>query len=79
MYKDFLTPVSEELQDFAKSCNSFSLGASMKFQENILEIEENVTDKIAIIGVTESRSKQKDLIEDVEFNLIRTQLYELQM
>ena len=55
MYKDFLTPVSEELQDFAKSCNSFSLGASMKFQENILEIEEHVTDKIDIIGVTESR------------------------
>ena len=79
MYKDFLKPVTEELQDFAKSCNSFSLGASIKFQEDILEIEENATDKIAIIGVTESRSKQKDLIEDVEFSLIRTQLYELQM
>ena len=79
MYKDFLTPVSEELQDFAKSCNSFSLGASIQFQENIIEIDENKTDKIAIIGVTESRSKQKDLIEDVEFSLIRTQLYELQL
>ena len=79
MYKDFLKPVTEELQDFAKSCNSFSLGASIKFQEDILEIEENAIDKIAIIGVTESRSKQKDLIEDFECILIITQLYELQM
>ncbi|GGF05247.1 Arginase family protein [Chishuiella changwenlii] len=78
MYKDFLKPVSEELQDFAKSCNSFSLGASIKFQEDILEENAN-KDKIALIGVTESRSKQNDLIEDVDFSLIRTQLYELQL
>ena len=79
MYNDFLKPVSEELQDFAKSCNSFALGTSIKFRKNVLETAENTNDKIAIIGVTESRSKQKDLIEDVDFSLIRTQLYELQM
>lgn len=79
MYKDFLKPVSEELQDFAKSCNSFALGTSIKFREDVIELDEKSKDKIAIIGVTESRSKQKDLIEDVEFSLIRTQLYELQM
>ncbi|WP_312556035.1 arginase family protein [Empedobacter brevis] len=79
MYKDFLKPVSEELQDFAKSCNSFALGTSIKFCEDVIELDEKSKDKIAIIGVTESRSKQKDLIEDVEFSLIRTQLYELQM
>ncbi|WP_313385162.1 hypothetical protein [Chishuiella sp.] len=78
MYKDFLKPVSRELQDFAKSCNSFSLGTSIKFKEDV--INDNLSnDKIALIGITESRSKQKDLIEDVDFDLIRTQLYELQM
>lgn len=45
----------------------------------MIEIDEKSNDKIAIIGVTESRSKQKDLIEDVDFSLVRTQLYELQM
>ncbi|MGV0925342.1 hypothetical protein [Empedobacter tilapiae] len=79
MYKDFLKPVSEELQDFAKSCNSFALGQAIKFREDVIEIDEKSNDKIAIIGVTESRSKQKDLIEDVDFSLVRTQLYELQM
>ncbi|TGN30181.1 arginase family protein [Empedobacter tilapiae] len=79
MYKDFLTPVSEELQDFAKSCNSFALGQVIKFREDVIEIDEKSNDKIAIIGVTEFRSKQKDLIEDVDFSLVRTQLYELQM
>ena len=63
MYKDFLKPVSEELQDFAKSCNSFALGTSIKFREDVIELDEKSKDKIAIIGVTESRSKQKDLIE----------------
>ncbi|WP_314241333.1 hypothetical protein [Empedobacter tilapiae] len=79
MYKDFLKPVSEELQDFAKSCNSFALGQVIKFREDVIEIDEKSNDKIAIIGVTEFRSKQKDLIEDVDFSLVRTQLYELQM
>lgn len=79
MYNDFLKPVSEELQDFAKSCNSFALGQAIKFREDVIEIDEKSNDKIAIIGVTESRSKQKDLIEDVDFSLVRTQLYELQM
>ena len=79
MYNDFLKPVSEELQDFAKSCNSFALGQAIKFREDVIEIDEKSNDKIAIIGVTESRSKQKDLIEDVDFSLVRTQLYEMQM
>ena len=79
MYKDFLKPVSEELQDFAKSCNSFALGQAIKFREDVIEIDEKSNDKIAIIGVSESCSKQKDLIEDVDFSLVRTQLYELQM
>lgn len=78
MYKDFLKPVSEELQDFAKSCNSFSLGTSIKFREDFIK-EDSTDKKIALIGVTEPRSKQNDVIEDVDFNLIRTQLYELQL
>jgi len=78
MYKDFLKPVSEELQDFAKSCNSFSLGTSIKFREDFIK-EDSIDKKIALIGVTEPRSKQNDVIEDVDFNLIRTQLYELQL
>ncbi len=78
MFTDFLKPVSKELQDFAESCNSFCLGAYVKFNEDYL-IDQNQqnTTKIALIGVQEFRSFDKDDPEDTDFDLLRTSLYEL--
>ena len=60
MFTDYLKPVSKELQDFAKSCNSFCLGGSLNFEQDVLidkKTTNNGIDKIAIIGVQETRSK----------------------
>ncbi len=78
MFTDFLKPVSKELQDFAESCNSFCLGAYVKFKEDYL-IDQNQknNDKIALIGIQEFRSLDSDEQEDTDFELVRTSLYEL--
>lgn len=78
MFADFLKPVSKELQDFAKSCNSFCLGSFVRFTEepnlgSILAEE----DKIAIIGLQEFRSKNNDEQDDTHFDYVRTAFYEL--
>lgn len=78
MYTDYLKPVSKELQDFAKSCNSFCIGANLNFEVNGLDDEHvHSKHKIAIIALQENRSNPKDVIEDLEFDLIRTALYSL--
>lgn len=77
MFTDYLKPVSKELQDFAKSCNSFCLGATLNFEKEVLsDVSKNV-DKIAIIGIQETRSKNTDELEDLDFDLVRRALYEL--
>ena len=79
MYTDFLKPVTKELQDFAKSCNSFCIGANVNFENEILidPVEFKKKDKIALIGVQEFRSLNSDEQEDTDFNFLRTSLYEL--
>lgn len=78
MFTDFLKPVSKELQDFAESCNSFCLGAYVKFKEDYL-IDQNQknNEKIALIGIQEFRSLDSDEQEETDFDLLRTSLYEL--
>lgn len=80
MFTDYLKPVSKELQDFAKSCNSFCLGTAVEFEKEIL-LDANKDfqskDKIAIVGVQEFRSKNTEEQDDTDFDLIRTSLYEL--
>ena len=78
MFTDFLKPVSKELQDFAESCNSFCLGAYVKFKEDYL-IDQNQkdSDKIALIGIQEFRSLDSDEQDDTDFDLLRASLYEL--
>lgn len=80
MFTDYLKPVSKELQDFAKSCNSFCLGGSLNFEQDVLidkKTTNNGIDKIAIIGVQETRSKNTDELEELDFDLVRRSLYEL--
>jgi len=78
MYTDYLKPVSKELQDFAKSCNSFCIGPNVYFELNGLdEAISKSKDKIAIIGLQENRSNTKDVLEDLDFELLRTAFYSL--
>ena len=81
MFTDYLKPVSKELQDFSKSCNSFCLGATLKFEKEIALDANRIEpkEKIAIIGVQETRSKNSDPQEDIDFDIIRRSLYELKM
>ena len=47
MFADFLKPVSKELQDFAKSCNSFCLGSFVKFTEELnIGLNSSTEDKL---------------------------------
>ena len=79
MFTDYLKPVSKELQDFAKSCNSFCLGASLSFEKNTLldNSSEVIFNKIAFIGVQENRSKTTDELDELDFDLVRRSFYEL--
>lgn len=79
MYTDFLKPVTKELQDFAKSCNSFCIGANVNFEKEVLvdPNEFKQKEKIALIGVQEFRSLNSEEQEDTDFNFLRTSLYEL--
>lgn len=77
MYKEYLQPVSRDLQEYATSCNSFCMGANILFKEVVqLNDTEERAIKIALIGVTDSRSSFEE-VEEVDFSLIRTELYAL--
>lgn len=79
MFTDYLQPVSKELQDFSKSCNSFCLGAMLNFEKEVVLDQEpsNSLQKIALIGVQETRSKNNDEVEELDFDLIRRSFYTL--
>ena len=78
MFTDFLKPVARELQDFAKSCNSFCLGTFVKFTKDIIEDDAHRNlEKIALIGIQDFRSKNADEQDDTDFDLLRTSFYEL--
>ena len=72
MFDEFLNPVSEELQSFAFSQSQFSLGHAISFYFD--EEENSEVEKIAILGLKE---KKEDF--DVEFDLIRRELYQLKI
>jgi len=81
MFIDYLQPVSKELQDFAKSCNSFCLGATLNFEKEISTNTDEILsfDKIAIIGVQETRSNNNDELEELDFDIIRRTFYDFKM
>ena len=78
MFTDYLQPVSKELQDFSKSCNSFCLGSSLIFEREII-VDKSIPQlpKIALLGVRETRSKNTDEVEELDFDLIRRSFYAL--
>lgn len=71
MINEFLTPVSDELQEFASQLDSFSIGQSLRFEDEIVE------NALVILGVQETRGGVENFNPDLEFDSIRRQLYKL--
>lgn len=71
MLDEFLTPVSEELREFASQLDLFSVGAELNFYSD------EVKDSIVILGVRETRGGFESDNSEVDFDGVRKQLYQL--
>lgn len=71
MIYEFLTPVSEELRTLASELDIFSIGNSVRFDE---ELEKN---SLVIVGVKETRGGEENYNSELSFDEIREQLYHL--
>lgn len=71
MIYEFLTPVSEELRTSASELDIFSIGNSVRFDE---ELEKN---SLVIVGVKETRGGEENYNSELSFDEIREQLYRL--
>src|SRR5690606_6712655 len=71
MINEFITPVSEELRDLAAGLDLFSIGNSIRFDQ---EIEPN---SIVFLGVKETRGGTETFQSEIEFDAVRNQLYKL--
>lgn len=71
MVNEFLTPVSEDLREFAMQLDSFSIGNGLQFDG---EPEEK---SIVILGVRETRGGTESFNPELEFDGLRKQLYQL--
>lgn len=71
MIYEFLTPVSEELRTLASELDIFSIGNSVRFDE---ELEKN---SLVIVGVKETRGGEENYNSELSFDEIREQLYRL--
>src|SRR5690606_3535695 len=71
MINEFLTPVSDEIQEFASQLDSFSIGQTLRFDEEIVE------NALVILGVQETRGGAESFNPGLEFDAIRKQFYKL--
>jgi len=71
MLYEFLTPVNDELREFASGLDIFSIGNNMIFDEEITE------SAIVLISVKETRGSSVNFNSELEFNSIRKQFYQL--
>ncbi len=71
MQYEFLTPVNEELREFASGLDIFSIGHNLYFDE---ELQESA---IVLIGIKETRGGPENFNSELEFNSIRKQFYQL--
>lgn len=69
MFEEFLSPVSFELRELAGSLDQFSIGHSLRFDE---ELEEKA---IVILGIKDYRGSGEEVYTD--FDGIRAQFYQL--
>lgn len=71
MLNEFLTPVSDELQEFATTLDDFSIGRNINFDNEI------ASGSIVIFGVKETRGGETDFNFEMEFDSVRKQFYQL--
>lgn len=71
MLNEFLTPVSDELKEFALSLDDFSIGKNLNFETEI------TPDSIVILGVRETRGGEDEFNRELQFNSLRKQFYQL--
>lgn len=71
MLNEFLTPVSNELQEFAFTLDDFSIGKYIEFDNEI------TPNSVVILGVKETRGGETEFNSELEFNSVRKQLYQL--
>lgn len=71
MLNEFLTPVNEELREFASELDIFSIGNHLFFDEEITE------SAIVLIAIRETRGGIENFNAEQEFNSVRKQFYKL--
>lgn len=71
MISEFLLPVSIELRAFSAQLDTFSIGSSLRFDEEIQE------KSIVIFGIKESRGGDSDYNSEIDFDFVRRQFYQL--
>lgn len=71
MLNEFLTPVSDELREFATTLDDFSIGRNINFDNEI------ASGSIVIFGVKETRGGEADFNFELEFDAVRKQFYQL--
>lgn len=71
MLNEFLTPVSDELREFATTLDDFSIGRNVNFDDEI------ASKSIVIFGVKETRGGEVDFNFELEFDAVRKQFYQL--
>lgn len=71
MLNEFLTPVSEELQDFVTTLDDFSIGRNINFDNEI------ASNSLVIFCVKEARGGEAELNSELEFNALRKEFYQL--
>ncbi|WBL22889.1 formimidoylglutamase [Zunongwangia sp. HRR-M8] len=77
MELDFLSPVSNDLIDYAKSLNAHSMGSKVKFNSEFTGIPDLDDVQIAIVGIRESRLSENDEDDLLSFDSIRKAFYSL--
>lgn len=71
MLNEFLTPVSEELQEFAAALDDFSIGRNINFDNEI------ASNSLVIFGVRETRGGEPEFNSELVFDSFRKQFYQL--
>src|SRR5690606_19715384 len=71
MLNEFLTPVSDELREFATNLDEFSIGKNIIFEDEI------APGSLVIFGVKETRGGEADFNFELEFDSVRKQFYQL--
>lgn len=71
MLQEFLTPVSNELREFASGLDRFSIGTNIEFDTGIQP------GSLVIFGVRETRGGEIEFNSELEFSSLRKQFYQL--